>query len=411
MKIVNRIRVRLAVWFSAVVLVLYAAGAFASLLVFRSGLTGSVDISLQELISEIRPSVRIVDNRPSLAAWARLSDDRDVPILTTVQIYDRESRILEQLGPKGVVSLKNGNLSGSVDDTPVHFRSMFVPVSFQNKVVGYLQIQVSTRVQDDAVRQFAMAVLVIAPLLVLGVGVAAYFFSGTAVSPIEKSNQLLRRFVADAGHELNTPVATIEGCLQTLGEPSKIGDMSEELFEMLERASDRLRHLAKDLVVLARVEDLESELSRTEINLRDMTEYVIAELSSAAARRSIEIHLGDFPDVSLVAHEESIHEILNNLIDNAIKYSENGGIIDISAQQGEQYISISISDAGEGIDEDEIEHIFDRFYRVDKSRSRNIGGSGLGLSIVKAAVARHKGYIGVESEAGKGSTFTVTLPI
>ncbi len=392
-------------------LVLYAAGAFASLLVFRSGLTGSVDISLQELISEIRPSVRIVDNRPSLAAWARLSDDRDVPILTTVQIYDRESRILEQLGPKGVVSLKNGNLSGSVDDTPVHFRSMFVPVSFQNKVVGYLQIQVSTRVQDDAVRQFAMAVLVIAPLLVLGVGVAAYFFSGTAVSPIEKSNQLLRRFVADAGHELNTPVATIEGCLQTLGEPSKIGDMSEELFEMLERASDRLRHLAKDLVVLARVEDLESELSRTEINLRDMTEYVIAELSSAAARRSIEIHLGDFPDVSLVAHEESIHEILNNLIDNAIKYSENGGIIDISAQQGEQYISISISDAGEGIDEDEIEHIFDRFYRVDKSRSRNIGGSGLGLSIVKAAVARHKGYIGVESEAGKGSTFTVTLPI
>ena len=392
-------------------LVLYAAGAFASLLVFRSGLTGSVDISLQELISEIRPSVRIVDNRPSLAAWARLSDDRDVPILTTVQIYDRESRILEQLGPKGVVSLKNGNLSGSVDDTPVHFRSMFVPVSFQNKVVGYLQIQVSTRVQDDAVRQFAMAVLVIAPLLVLGVGVAAYFFSGTAVSPIEKSNQLLRRFVADAGHELNTPVATIEGCLQTLGEPSKIGDMSEELFEMLERASDRLRHLAKDLVVLARVEDLESELSRTEINLRDMTEYVIAELSSAAARRSIEIHLGDFPDVSLVAHEESIHEILNNLIDNAIKYSENGGIIDISAQQGEQYISISISDAGEGIDEDEIEHIFDRFYRVDKSRSRNIGGSGLGLSIVKAAVARHKGYIGVESEAGKGSTFTVPLPI
>ena len=112
-----------------------------------------------------------------------------------------------------------------------------------------------------------------------------------------------------------------------------------------------------------------------------------------------------------MAHEESIHEILNNLIDNAIKYSENGGIIDISAQQGEQYISISISDAGEGIDEDEIEHIFDRFYRVDKSRSRNIGGSGLGLSIVKAAVARHKGYIGVESEAGKGSTFTVTLPI
>lgn len=287
---------------------------------------------------------------------------------------------------------------------------MNVPVRFQEKSIGFLQIQVSTEVQDDAIRQFAMAELVIAPLLALGVGGAAYVFSGTVVAPIEKSNQLLRRFVADAGHELNTPVATIEGCLETLKEPSKLGDMSDEIFEMLERASDRLRHLAKDLIVLARVEDLESELSRTQINLRDLAESVVAELSSAASRRSISLNMKEFPDVSLVAHEESIHEILNNLIDNAIKYSENGGVIDISGKSNEQSVSFTITDCGEGISIDEQEHIFDRFYRVDKSRSRSIGGSGLGLSIVKAAVRRHRGQISVESEPGKGSSFTVTLP-
>ncbi|MEZ4543474.1 MAG: HAMP domain-containing sensor histidine kinase [Cyanobacteriota/Melainabacteria group bacterium] len=410
MKIVNRIRIRLALWFVAVVIIIYATGAFASLLVFQSGLTGSVDISLKDLISEIRPSVRVVDNRPTLKSWAETTSLRDSPLLTTVQLYGPSRRLLEKYGPDGVNELANGTLTGSRGEKPVNFRSMNIPVLFQEKSIGFLQIQVSTEVQDDAIRQFAMAELVIAPLLALGVGGAAYVFSGTVVAPIEKSNQLLRRFVADAGHELNTPVATIEGCLETLKEPSKLGDMSDEIFEMLERASDRLRHLAKDLIVLARVEDLESELSRTQINLRDLAESVVAELNSAASRRSISINMKEFPDVALVAHEESIHEILNNLIDNAIKYSENGGEIDISGRATDQSVSFTITDCGEGISKDELEHIFDRFYRVDKSRSRSIGGSGLGLSIVKAAVRRHRGQISVESEPGKGSSFTVTLP-
>lgn len=410
MKIVNRIRIRLALWFVAVVIIIYATGAFASLLVFQSGLTGSVDISLKDLISEIRPSVRVDDNRPTLKSWAETTSLRDSPLLTTVQLYSSSGTLLEKYGPDGVNQLANGTLTGIRADRQINFRSMNVPVRFQEKSIGFLQIQVSTEVQDDAIRQFAMAELVIAPLLALGVGGAAYVFSGTVVAPIEKSNQLLRRFVADAGHELNTPVATIEGCLETLKEPSKLGDMSDEIFEMLERASDRLRHLAKDLIVLARVEDLESELSRTQINLRDLAESVVAELSSAASRRSISLNMKEFPDVSLVAHEESIHEILNNLIDNAIKYSENGGVIDISGKANEQSVSFTITDCGEGISIDEQEHIFDRFYRVDKSRSRSIGGSGLGLSIVKAAVRRHRGQISVESEPGKGSSFTVTLP-
>lgn len=411
LKIVNRIRVRLALWFVAVVIIIYAAGAFASLLVFQSGLTRSIDISLKDLISEIRPSIRVSVGKPSLAAWAAQSSTLDDPLLTTVQIFDSNKKILEHYGPEGVHELSNGNLPYWGSKRKTNIRSSHVPIIFESKTIGYLQIQVSTRSQDEAVRQFGTAVLFILPMLAFGVGVAAYIFSGTVVWPIERSNQLLRRFVADAAHELKTPVATIEGCLQTISEPSKVGDMSEELFQMLERASDRLRHLANDLVVLARVEDLESELLRTTVNLKDLTESVIAELSSAASSRSIVLNLGDFPDVSIEAHEESIHEILNNLIDNAIKYSDDGAQVDIYARQSEQAIAITVADQGEGISKEEKEHIFDRFYRVDKSRSSNIGGSGLGLSIVKAAVHRHKGQISLESEPGEGSKFTVRLPL
>lgn len=411
MKTLNKIRIRLAIWFATVVIVIYAVGAFASLFVFQTGLTRSIDISLIELLSEIRPSVQIVNRQPSLEKWANQSSAKDNPILTTVQLYDQQGFLKEHYGPEGVEKLVNGTLQENETKKAFNMRSMNNAILVNGDKVGYLQIQVSTLAQDKAVKQFGTAVLGIAPLLALGVGVAAYIFSGSIVSPIERSNRLLRRFVEDAGHELNTPVATIEGCLQTLGEPSKIGDMSEEIFDMLERASTRLRHLSKDLVSLARVEDLESELSRTSFNLKDLTDSVIAELSSSSSKKEIALHMGAFPDVSIIAHEESIHEILNNLIDNGIKYSEVGGKIDISARQIDQSISITVSDSGEGISKEDKEHIFDRFYRVDKSRSRSIGGSGLGLSIVKSAVERHKGQIFLETEPGKGSVFTVILPL
>ncbi len=388
-------------------MLLYVAGAVCSLVVFQTGLTRSVDVSLEDLIAEIKPSIESTHNTPSLDSWARQATAKGTLILATVQLYDSGGRFIEEYGPPGVRKLYNGNLHRSSNGIIESMRSMYAEIG----KTGYLQLQVSMNAHDEAVNQFGLAVLVIAPLLAAGVGVSAYLFSGKAVEPIERTNLLLRRFVTDAGHELKTPVAIIEACLQTLADPSKLGDMSEEVFDMLQRASDRLQHLARDLVVLARVEDPESEFSRTSLKLRDVIESVVAELSSAAASRSIDVSLRSFPDVSIEAHEESIHEILNNLIDNAIKYSENNQEVTISGSKTDQWVTISVSDSGVGIETDELSHIFDRFYRVDKSRSREVGGSGLGLSIVKAAVDRHGGRISVDSKPGKGSTFTVTLPL
>ncbi|MBX3076914.1 GHKL domain-containing protein [Candidatus Obscuribacterales bacterium] len=405
---VDSIRIKLALWFVCMVMLLYSVDSIASLMVFKISLMRSVDVGLEDLIAEIEPSVKTINGKPSLEEWHEEAKGKH-PILATVQIYDVKGKPIEEYGPEGVPQLHNGHLRVRTDDRSL--RSMFSKIEQDGKTTGYIQLQVSTKPQDDAIEQFFLVVMVVAPFIAAGVGICAYLFSGQAVKPIERTLLMLRRFVADAGHELNTPVATIEACLETLKDPHKLGDMSDDVFRMMERASDRLRHLSKDLIVLARIEDPESEMMRSNVPVKELAESVIAELGTIARERKIELVVQPIPDVMMYGHHESILEIFNNLIENAIKYSEEGGKVRIDVEQKDANLHITVADNGVGIPADSINNIFDRFYRVDKSRSRDVGGSGLGLSIVKAAVERHSGNVTVESEPGKGTTFRVTLPL
>lgn len=410
---VNKIRLQLAIWFVLMVMLLYAAGGAASLFVFRNSLTRSIDIGLEDQIAEIRPSIEVDEaGRPSLESWSRQAlEQRELPLPATVQLFDKNRKPVKQFGPKGLQELRNGSLIKDGESGPISLRSMNTRIERNGKAIGYLQIQVSTNIQDEAVEQFGMAVVVIAPLVAIGVGLCAYLFSGKAVRPIERTMILLRRFVADAGHELKTPVATMEACLETLEADKETSGISSSMLEMMHRASSRLRHLSKDLIVLALIEDPETELIRTAIDLKEVAYMVTEELATAAGAKNVELSVGPFPEIYVEAHEESVHEIFNNLIDNAIKYSkENGKVIVTAAAKGD-LVAISVTDSGIGIPADCIEQVFDRFYRVDDSRTSKIGGSGLGLSIVKAAVERHKGAVSIDSEIDKGTTFTVTLPI
>ncbi len=405
---VDSIRIKLALWFVCMVMLLYSIDSIASVMVFKTNLMRSVDVGLEDLIAELRPSVKIVDGHPSLKNWYVEAKNND-PILATVQLFDAKGNALEQYGPDGVEQLFNGTLRLRTDDK--NLRSMYVKVDHKGKHEGFIQLQVSTKPQDDAIEQFFLVVMVVAPFIAAGVGICAYLFSGQAVKPIERTLLMLRRFVADAGHELNTPVATIEACLETLKDPGKLGNMSDDVFRMMERASERLRHLSKDLIVLARIEDPEAEMMRTQVRIRDLCDTVVMELIPVARDRNIEIFVNPFPDITISAHAESILEIFNNLIDNAIKYSDEDGKVQVWIDQKDSYLTITVTDQGVGIPPDSLHSIFDRFYRVDKSRSRDVGGSGLGLSIVKAAVERHGGSVSVESEVGKGTTFRVILPV
>ncbi len=403
---VDSIRIKLALWFVCMVMLLYSVDSITSMMVFKISLMRSVDVGLEDLIAEVRPSVKIVDGHPSLYDWSE--EARGKPILATVQLFDTSGKSIEEYGPEGVMKLHNGTLK--IRNEEKSLRSMFSNIENDGKRYGYIQLQVSTKPQDDAIEQFFLVVMVVAPFIAAGVGICAYLFSGQAVKPIERTLLMLRRFVADAGHELNTPVATIEACLETIKDPDKLGEMSEDVLKIMERASERLRHLSKDLIVLARIEDPEAEMMRTNVPIHQLTDAVVSELMPIARERDIEIILDNKVEANIYGHHESILEIVNNLVDNAIKYCEKNGKVIVTVDQKDSNVVISVSDNGIGIPADSIGNIFDRFYRVDKSRSRDVGGSGLGLSIVKAAVERHSGSVNVESEPGKGTTFRVTLP-
>ena len=225
----------------------------------------------------------------------------------------------------------------------------------------------------------------------------------------ERNEALRTSFIADSAHELRTPVSIIRGYLETIRKG--IIKPNEATVNLLYGETMRLSRLIEDLQKLSISDAGQLKL--------DCQEVDIAELISDAASAAIEapekgISLktevkGKLPLVKIDPYR--IMEVLHNLIENAVRYTGKGGSVTISAWQGKNSIKISVVDTGEGIPPKDIENIFERFYRVDKSRSRVTGGYGLGLTIAKRYVEAHGGRITVQSELGKGSTFVFSLPI
>jgi signal transduction histidine kinase len=224
---------------------------------------------------------------------------------------------------------------------------------------------------------------------------------------LEKQEALKRQLTADVAHELRTPLATVqthmEAMLEGVWEPTP---------ERLEGCYDemvRLGKLVSDLENLAKVESDNLKLNKTEVSLRALADKALGSFEKEIADRSLRVEAAGSCS-GIVADRDRISQVLVNLISNAVKYTPDGGEIRITLSDTENSVVFHISDNGAGIPEEEIPYIFERFYRADKSRNRNTGGSGIGLAIVKSIVTAHGGTVDVESRAGRGSNFIVTLP-
>jgi signal transduction histidine kinase len=404
----NRLKLRLTIWFVCLSLVLYAAGGILAWVLFETGLSASLEDELNGLATEIRPSVEYIRNQPTLNRWSARA--RDETQIVTLQLFDAQGKLLERYGPAGVPYLASGPVALHTGKIVTRLRSKNYPLTHNRQILGYLQVQVPTKHHDDAMSQFEFTFLMMAPVLAVALGAAGYVYSGKAVQPVDKTLQVLRRFVADAGHEFNTPITVIEASLQTLEETLKENGIPTDVLDMISRASSRMKDLAASLILLARIESPDVELPKTTVNVREMLESSVQEFSGLSRSKEIQLQCGTLPNALVYANEESLRIMFNNLIQNAIRYTEPGGTVTVNGTASENELTIVVEDSGIGIDAGNLEHIFDRFYRADKSRSRAAGGSGLGLSIVKAIVEAHKGTIQAQSELGVGSKFTVTLP-
>ena len=229
------------------------------------------------------------------------------------------------------------------------------------------------------------------------------------VSRLQISEQKRRNFVSDASHELKTPLASIkllsDSILQNEMDPETVkefvGDIGNE--------ADRLNRMTQKLLSLTRIESQEDSDCEI-VYITPTIERVVRMLTGIAYENKITIHTQTKQDSSILIIEDDLYQIIFNLVENGIKYNTPGGSLTIILDRQDDNAVISVKDTGVGIPEDSVGHVFERFYRVDKARSRKSGGSGLGLSIVRNMVERNGGTIHVESVFGQGSTFTVMFP-
>ena len=228
---------------------------------------------------------------------------------------------------------------------------------------------------------------------------------------IENFDRSRSQFVSNASHELKTPLATMKILLENLiYQPEMPKDLQVEFMQDMNHEIDRLTGIINDLLTLTQMDSQSTALTEEEVDLSGLTEETLHTLRAAAARAGQQISDRIEPDVTLTGDRSKLGQIIYNLIDNAIKFTPEGGEIRVTLASEGRNAVLTVTDNGIGIPEDDQAHIFDRFYRVDKARSRATGGTGLGLSIVRQMVQLHGGEITVASAPEKGSVFTVTLP-
>ena len=284
---------------------------------------------------------------------------------------------------------------------------------------GYLQVSRSLEDFDDYLRMVALILLLGLPLAIILIGISSWILTGLAMKPVSQSYAQIQQFTGDAAHELRTPLAAILATIEsTLMMPNLTEEEARNTLEIVRRQNQRLSTLVADLLMLSRLDWQLSTvptmaLKQEKICLNDLISDLVEEVAYLAVSSEVTLTSEIRVDYSLeiIGNIEQIYRLLFNLVVNGIQYTPTGGQVKIILAQHNKSAVIEVQDTGIGIDDKEVPHIFERFYRIDKGRSRERGCSGLGLSIAKGIVLAHNGTIQVKSNVGEGSLFTVQLPI
>jgi two-component system phosphate regulon sensor histidine kinase PhoR len=232
------------------------------------------------------------------------------------------------------------------------------------------------------------------------------------ITDLERLERVRKDFVANVSHELRTPLTAIRGYAETLlGGALADTENNRRFVEIIQAHAIRLNNIAADLMILSELESGRPAAEPEMVSVRDAVEMAVTTLESEARVRGVRLNCIDAGDLVVMGHKIRLEQALVNLLDNAVKFNRTGGEARVEmgrTPDGKTFIAIA--DTGSGIPSEDLPRIFERFYRVDKARSRAVGGTGLGLSIVKHVVERMNGAVRVESQLGRGSTFTILLP-
>lgn len=231
------------------------------------------------------------------------------------------------------------------------------------------------------------------------------------ISDLKRVEEMRKDFVANVSHELKTPITSIRGFAETLLEDDETNEeIRKQFLDIILKESTRLQSLVHDLLELSKIEKEEMKLSTKLIEVDEWLQNSMTLIEQQASKKSLQFSRDIQPNIRFYGDPDRLEQVLLNLLYNAVNYTGEGGNIVLTIKETSNRIEIKVEDSGIGIPIESRQRIFERFYRVDRARSRNTGGTGLGLAIVKHIVEAHQGSITVTSEVGKGSSFIVKLP-
>jgi heavy metal sensor kinase len=458
--VLRSIRLRLTLWYVLLLALILAGFSAGIYLTLQHNLYANLDDSLETRANDLLPLVSYQEGGPTLSQNVSANS----PDLGEqfVRVYDSAGRLtFDSSGAAGVVpvdkgavrtALAGGTVTHGISVTGDSFHVRIAPIEQNGRVTGALEVGRSAEDVSDTLRSLLLILGIAYPVTLAVAGFGGVFLAGRALSPVDKVTRLARRisaedlgqrlslrlpddevgrlartfdemiarlddafrrqrqFTADASHELRTPLTAIKGQVEVALTWPRDPAAYREVLQAVNEDVDRLIRLVGSLLTLARADAGQIPIAQEAVDVSGLVEAAVEQVRAAAGQRNIQLVVEAGPSVTLPADEDLLLQLLLNLLDNAIKYTPSGGEVTAGWSTDGSQVSLWVHDTGVGIASEHLPHIFDRFYRVDKARSRAEGGVGLGLSICRWIAEAHGGSISVESLPGKGSTFTVRLP-
>ena len=465
--IFRNIRFKLTLWYIVLLgIILTSFSTFLYLTLSRS-LYNGIDVKIKSIAEVIASSSMNPYSQYSFSTLDRMLKDSFSlrPVTKFIQVLDESGRIGKKSDnlqnfqlPISIRALKNASQGSITFETTKAFgkyplRMVTVPVIQGRRVINIVQVATSLEEVEEALKTLLLILWITVPSALGFASLGGLFLANKALKPVDeitktarmitssslnqriklkktkdeigrlaetfndmisrlgRSFKQIRQFSADASHELRTPLTILKGEIEVGLRKRR---RPEEYRKILDSNLEEVNHMTQivdDLLFLSKADMGEIHLKKNRINLTGLISEVGTQVKVIAMAKNIRVHISNDSGVAVIGDRLRLRELLLNLVDNGVKYTPEGGEMRISVERDDGRVKLCVLDNGIGIAPEDQPHIFDRFFRVDKARSREAGGSGLGLSICKWIVEAHGGEISVESGVGKGSIFTVTLPL
>lgn len=417
----DRSRRRLAAWFTlsmGSILILFALTVYQRQVVEQKR---KFDREIEVLAKKLAAKTKYKQQEESwqIASEAIYLPSRAITsesIIVCTRWYNPQQRFIESFGecPQGnLIFSKWQTIKHKHHDSHTKLRVLTLALMKDKYLAGYVRVAASLETIHSSQKRSQLFLAVGIPITLGITGIVGWLLAGYAMRPVKRSYEQLQRFTADASHELRAPVAAIlsnaqVGLLAPIDEPSQPRQRLENIVTQSKYMSD----LITNLLFLARHQGKLNPQDIVEVDIVELLNLLAEGYQNAASEKGLQFEL-DLPTAAkeIECDRDLLQQAINNLLDNAIKYTPAGGMVALKLEVKPRRILITVKDTGVGIPQADLAHIFDRFYRVDKARTRQTGGFGLGLAIAQQIIQAHNGKITVESEVNRGTTFQVCLPL